>query len=88
MSTGHSLTAIATVHEATGGHGFKILHMVIVLKFMLESNAIEKWLQEVEHPAKGDKNIVELGMVENIEVAEDSVKTSGIQSRIRTLLSA
>ena len=73
MSTGHSLTAIATVHEATGGHGFKILHMVIVLKFMLESNAIEKWLQEVEHPAKGDKNIVELGMVENIEVAEDSV---------------
>ena len=31
------------------------------------------WLQEGEHPAKGDKNIVELGMVENVEVAEGSV---------------
>ena len=34
---------------------------------------MRQWLQEVEHPAKGDKNIVELGMVENIEVAEGSV---------------
>ena len=32
-------------------------------------NEIMKWLLEVEHPAKGDKNIVELGMVENVEVA-------------------
>ena len=31
------------------------------------------WLREVEHPAKGDKNIVELGMVEDIEAAEGSV---------------
>jgi len=31
------------------------------------------WLQEVEHPAKGDKNIVELGMVENIEAGEGSI---------------
>ena len=38
----------------------------------MEKNIL-KWLQEVEHPAKGDKNIVELGMVENIEVAEGSV---------------
>ena len=39
----------------------------------MEINEIKKWLQEVEHPAKGDKNIVELGMVENIEVGEDTV---------------
>ena len=34
---------------------------------------IKKWLSEVEHPAKGDKNIVELGMVENIEVSDGTV---------------
>ncbi len=31
------------------------------------------WLREVEHPAKGDKNIVDLGMIENIETGEDSI---------------
>ena len=36
-------------------------------------NKIKEWLLEVEHPAKGDKNIVELGMVENIEAGEDSI---------------
>ena len=36
-------------------------------------NEVMKWLQEVEHPAKGDKNIVELGMLENVEVADGSV---------------
>ena len=36
----------------------------------MEINDIKEWLREVEHPAKGDKNIVELGMVEKIE-AED-----------------
>ena len=36
-------------------------------------NEVIKWLQEVEHPAKGDKNIVELGMVENVEVADGSI---------------
>ena len=36
-------------------------------------NEIQNWLREVEHPAKGDKNIVELGMVENIEVEEGAV---------------
>ena len=30
------------------------------------------WLREVEHPAK-DKNIVELGMVENIEITDNNV---------------
>ena len=39
---------------------------------MTESE-IKNWLQEVEHPAKGDKNIVELGMVEKIEVDEDNI---------------
>lgn len=34
---------------------------------------IRTWLQQVEHPAKGDRNIVELGMVDNIEIAENSV---------------
>ena len=36
-------------------------------------NNIKNWLQEVEHPAKGDRNIVELGMVEKIEVSGDSI---------------
>ena len=36
-------------------------------------NHIITWLQEVEHPAKGDKNIVELGMVEKIEAAEGKI---------------
>ena len=36
-------------------------------------NEVMKWLQEVEHPAKGDKNIVELGMVENVEVSDGKI---------------
>ena len=36
-------------------------------------NQIITWLQEVEHPAKGDKNIVELGLVEKIEAGEGKV---------------
>ena len=39
---------------------------------MTESE-IKNWLQEVEHPAKGDKNIVELGMVEKIEIEDDKI---------------
>ena len=38
---------------------------------MIES--IKQWLQEVEHPAKGDKNIVELGMVESVEAGDGSI---------------
>ena len=34
---------------------------------------VRNWLQEVEYPAKGDKNIVELGMVEKIEIEEDKI---------------
>lgn len=40
---------------------------------VMETQKIMVWLQEVEHPAKGDKNIVELGMVENVEIGENSV---------------
>ena len=39
----------------------------------MKVNEVNKWLFEVEHPAKGDKNIVELGMVENVEIGEGSV---------------
>ena len=40
---------------------------------MIKENEVNKWLQEVEHPAKGDKNLVELGMVEKIEIEEGKV---------------
>ena len=39
----------------------------------MKVNDVNKWLQEVEHPAQGDRNLVELGMVENVEVGEDFV---------------
>ena len=32
-----------------------------------------QWLQEVQHPAKGDQSIVALGMVEKVEQADNSV---------------
>ena len=40
---------------------------------MITEGEIMKWLQEVEHPAKGDKNIVELGMVEKVEAQDSKV---------------
>ena len=39
----------------------------------MEIQEIMGWLREVEHPAKGDKNIVELEMIENIETGEDRI---------------
>ena len=39
----------------------------------MRETEIKEWLQEVEHPAKGDKNIVELGMIESIEINDGSV---------------
>ena len=39
----------------------------------MKENEIMKWLLEVEHPAKGDKNVVELGMVEKVETGEGSI---------------
>ena len=40
---------------------------------MIERNNIIQWLQQVEHPAKGDRNIVELGMIEDVEISGNSV---------------
>ena len=40
---------------------------------MIKENEVNKWLLEVEHPAKGDKSIVELGMVERVEISEGTV---------------
>ena len=40
---------------------------------MINKENVILWLQEVEHPAKGDKNIVELGMVEDVQVNGGSV---------------
>ena len=42
----------------------------------MKVNEVNKWLLEVEHPAKGDKSIVELGMVENIEIGEGKVSVT------------
>lgn len=39
----------------------------------MTTNEVNKWLFEVQHPAKGDKNVVELGMVENIEIQDNKV---------------
>ena len=39
----------------------------------MKPNEINKWLFEVQHPAKGDKNVVELGMVENIDIQDNKV---------------
>ena len=39
----------------------------------MQINEINNWLREVEHPAKGDRNIVDLGMVHNVEVVDNSV---------------
>ena len=36
-------------------------------------NTILEWLQEVQHPAKGDQSIVALGMVESIEEADGRI---------------
>ena len=39
----------------------------------MNTNDINLWLRAVEHPAKGDKNIVELGMVEKVDIEEGCV---------------
>lgn len=39
----------------------------------MKQNEVMKMLYDVQHPAKGDKNVVELGMVENVEIAEGKV---------------
>ena len=39
----------------------------------MNTDNIMNWLQHVEHPAKGDRSIVELGMVEGISIEGDTV---------------
>ena len=69
----------ATCHPRLGGACCKQagvagtycqLHVNTII---MNENIIKDWLREVEHPAKGDKNIVELGMVENIEISGSTV---------------
>ncbi len=40
---------------------------------ILKTNEINHWLFEVQHPAKGDTTVVELGMVENIDIQDNKV---------------
>ena len=49
----------------------------------MEINEIKSWLQEVEHPAKGDKNLVELGMVEGINVKDCKVTVTLVFAKHR-----
>ena len=49
----------------------------------MEINEIKNWLQEVEHPAKGDKNLVELGMVEGIEAKDGKVTVTLVFAKHR-----
>lgn len=39
----------------------------------MDQTDIMQWLQEVQHPAKGDQSVVALGMVEGIELADGSI---------------
>ena len=42
----------------------------------MKENEVNKWLFEVQHPAKGDRNIIELGMVENVAIEEGKVSVT------------
>ncbi|MCQ2122507.1 MAG: iron-sulfur cluster assembly protein, partial [Fibrobacter sp.] len=48
----------------------------------MKENEVQKWLFEVVHPAK-DKNVVELGMVEKVEIVGDTVTVTLAFSRHR-----
>lgn len=39
----------------------------------MDQTDILQWLQEVQHPAKGDQSVVTLGMVDKIELADGSI---------------
>ena len=39
----------------------------------MKQHEIMKILYEVKHPAKGDKNVVELGLVERVEIEDNKV---------------
>lgn len=52
----------------------------------MKPNEVQKWLFDVVHPAK-DKNIVELGMVEKVDVSEGKVSVTLAFSKHRDPLS-
>ena len=37
----------------------------------MNKNEVYQWLLEVQHPAQDDKNIVELGLVQDIELSDN-----------------
>ena len=39
----------------------------------MNNNDILQWLQEVQHPAKGDQSVVALGLVDKIELTEGRI---------------
>ena len=39
----------------------------------MTQNQILQWLQEVQHPAKGDQSVVALGLVDQIDITDNSV---------------
>lgn len=53
----------------------------------MKVNEINKYLLEVQHPAKGDKNLIELGMVENVEIDGNKVTVTLSFSKHRDPLS-
>ena len=42
-------------------------------KIGMKQNEIMKMLYDVQHPGKGDRNIVELGMVEKVDIEDNKV---------------
>ena len=49
----------------------------------MNNNEITTWLQQVEHPAKGDRNIVELGMVEGVSIEGNTVTVTLVFAKHR-----
>ena len=39
----------------------------------MNKNEVLNWLQQVQHPAKEDQSVVDLGLVEKIEIEENKV---------------
>ena len=42
----------------------------------MNKNEVYQWLLEVQHPAQEEKNVVELGLVQEIELADGSIKVT------------
>jgi metal-sulfur cluster biosynthetic enzyme len=43
---------------------------------MTDKNQVRDWLSEVVHPAREDRSLVELGMVDSIEIAEGRIEVT------------